>query len=628
MHSNIYQACCCFSSYYPYSPYEELDDIKLKNSGEKENLNTIAGTGEEYRSTQISNPSSSSFEAEVSSENEEIAGLSNDLYNTNNLNNQTNANMARKDTTDQDKRAPSVYTIQSDVSVQLSSWQSASHAMAQASATTTGRKKRDSSAESLNKQRSRSSSISRKRSRNGSAVSTNKTHSATSLNEEKVEDSGRYSPLGKLEEATSSRLGLYKSLNEDTNSSSKDYAKIEVEVTENMAEEPPLSRLKIKSRPEKDKFEETVVLKDYVEMTVVTEAESAEDNLPPKVSKSSLISPVMEPIKMLLGVFSGDTTKTAVGDIEEPDEIEYSTSESDMEESSAYSVATSDISSDPTSDDGEDANNIQESFFPELYETKDQNEDLTANILSVAATGKQAARRESWSSRYPVVKQEEDSSSIATDELSETTNELSSVHVEDQMSASSASDYENISGRFSGLDVDSSDQAGEGLEEEMVTLDQGQLDLFSEAELSAEPEPPSGGQSNPPQEGYYSNSFVRYDPNTNEFVRYDDPELVETDGSMITHRDHDSLFQLGSDSNLSFPGRLAEEQPGELESPVPSSCLDGSTIVGSCGTGVTVSSGGDTLPDLSVSRAGMRKEGVKKKGGIVSRFKKKVLKKQ
>jgi hypothetical protein len=119
---------------------------------------------------------------------------------------------------------------------------------------------------------------------------------------------------------------------------------------------------------------------------------------------------------------------------------------------------------------------------------------------------------------------------------------------------------------------------------------------------------------------------VRYDPTTNEFVRYDNPDLVETDGSMTTQRDPDSLFLLESDSNLSFPGR--SEDVLELESPAPSSCVDSSTVVGSAGTGV--SSGGDTLTELSVSRAGVREEERegRKKGGIVSRFKRKVLKKQ
>ena len=176
---------------------------------------------------------------------------------------------------------------------------------------------------------------------------------------------------------------------------------------------------------------------------------------------------------------------------------------------------------------------------------------------------------------------DEDSSSIATDDLSTSiaTEDLSSLGEEE---GTEPSDYE-MSGRASELDVERADSADQ------------------EALLG-----------------------IHYDEKTGQFVKYDDPHFIETD------------------SAFSFPGRISaseEEVANNIlaaESPVPSSIMDDmSTIVGS--TATATSSGGDTLTDLSVSRAGMRREEEeveeseelkkKKLGGLVKRFKKRVMKK-
>ena len=648
MLGNIYSGCCCFTRYYPRPTYQELDDIEVKtnNQGEKDNLNKTAGADLDYRSTVISNPSSSSFEVE-DSENEEIAKLSTDMYNTNNLNNQFNENgsVTSKKTSGQEKtRAPSAFTIQSDVSVQLSSWQSASFAMAQASVSTAGRKKSSSSV-GLDSVEGESASSSL---------------SGESHLEERNKKQGWVSPLGQLKEefnkgslgeTGSIRLGIYTSLtvnqklkdNKQSNISENSSIRIKVVGDRSQKAEEVEER-----NPNQG---EAIVLKD-LEMTIVEEGGSTETDSP-GILKNPLISPVMQPIKTILGVFSScdqaepetpiETAGSAV--VKEPETVEESeenevSSESDPGESSSYSIATSDISTDPTSED--EGNGIQESFFPELYQTAE-----TVNFNKVT-TAKRLSRQNSWVGRYPVLKPEEDSSSIATDELSETTNDVSSTHNEEEtprseseISESSMSDYERLSGRESDLEVESLEQELDEPEfNDETKLNQEQLEITTDKDKLSKLEKET--EEEPVPEGYYSNSFVRYDPNTNEFVRYDDPELIETDGSMRAQRNSESIFQLESDSNFSFPGRAAadegekeegedekeekEEEPVlELESPVPSSCMDGSTIVGSCGTGVTASSGGDTM--LSVSRTGTRSEEGKKKGGIVSRFKRKMLKK-
>ena len=183
--AEIYRVCCCLSA---YSPYQELYDpgVKAKNT---ENLNLKPATGpvQDYRSVVISNPSSSSFEPEIS-ENEEVekeeTNLNTDLYNTGNLNKtsmEEAANPADVEPTDNPSRhspAPSVYTIQSDVSHQLTSWQSASFAMAQAS--TKHRSKRASKVpeeeeeegDNTNTPRARSRDRSKKRSRNETVETT------------------------------------------------------------------------------------------------------------------------------------------------------------------------------------------------------------------------------------------------------------------------------------------------------------------------------------------------------------------------------------------------------------------------------------------------------------------------
>ena len=658
MLGNIYSGCCCFTRYYPRPTYQELDDIDVKTNtqGEKENLNKTVGADLDYRSTVISNPSSSSFEVEDSEENEEIAKLSTDLYNTNNLNNQFNENgsVTSKKTPGQEKtRAPSAFTIQSDVSVQLSSWQSASFAMAQASISTAGRKKSSSSVEldSVEEGESSSSSL-----------------SGEPHLEEQNSTLGRVSPLGQLKEKfkndslketspSSSRLSLYTSLTvnqkSNDNKQSSISEKISISKKGNGDRSPQAADAVQERQPNQGK----VIVPEDLEMTIVEEGESTETDSP-GILKNPLISPVMQPIKTILGVFSScdqaepETPIRSAGSVvvEEPETVEEIeedevSSESDPGESSSYSIATSDISTDPTSED--EGNGIQESFFPELYQTA---EPVNFNEVT---TAKRLSRQNSWVGRYPVLKPEEDSSSIATDELSETTNDVSSAHNEDEtprsgkledeseISESSMSDYEKLSGRESDLEIESLEHEMEEPEfNDKTKFNQEQLEVINKQDKPSKLENETEGK--PVPEGYYSNSFVRYDPNTNEFVRYDDPELVETDGSMRAQRNSESIFQLESDSNFSFPGRTAadevekeggedeeeekdEEPVLELESPVPSSCMDGSTLVGSCGTGVTASSGRDTL--LSVSRTGTRSEEGKKKGGIVSRFKRKMLKK-
>ena len=649
MLGNIYSGCCCFTRYYPRPTYQELDDIEVKtnNQEEKDNLNKTAGADLDYRSTVISNPSSSSFEVEDSEENEEIAKLSTDLYNTNNLNNQFNENgsVASKKTSGQEKtRAPSAFTIQSDVSIQLSSWQSASFAMAQASVSTARRKKSSCSVGLDSVEGESASSF----------------LSGESHLEEQNKKQGRVSPLGQLKEKfkigslgekSSSRLGLYTSLTvkskDNKQSSIPENSNISMKVDGDRSQ-------KAEEVEERNPNQGEAIVPEDLEMTIVEEGCSTE-TASPGILKNPLISPVMQPIKTILGVFSScdqaepetpiETADSAV--VEEPETVEEIgenevSSESDPEESSSYSIATSDISTDPTSED--EGNGIQESFFPELYQTAVNFDEVT--------TAKRLSRQNSWVGRYPVLKPEEDSSSIATDELSETTNDLSSTHNEEEtprsgrledeseISESSMSDYERLSGRESDLEIESLEQELDEPEfNDETKFNQEQLGMTTEKDKLSKFEKKT--KEEPVPEGYYSNSFVRYDPNTNEFVRYDDPELIETDGSMRAQRNSESIFQLESDSNFSFPGRTVadegekeegdeeddkEEEPVlELESPVPSSCMDGSTIVGSCGTGVTASSGGDTL--LSVSRTGTRSEEGKKKGGIVSRFKRKMLKK-
>ena len=649
MLGNIYSGCCCFTRYYPRPTYQELDDIDVKTNaqGEKENLNKTVGADLDYRSTVISNPSSSSFEVEDSEENEEIAKLSTDLYNTNNLNNQLNENgsVTSKKTPGQEKtRAPSAFTIQSNVSIQLSSWQSASFAMAQASISTAGRKKSSSSVEldSVKEGESSSSSL-----------------SGEPHLEEQNSTLGRVSPLSQLKEkfkndslkeTSSSGLGVYTSLTVNQKSNDNKQSSISEKIKISMKGDGDRSQKAADAVQERQPNQGKVIVPEDLEMTIVEEGGSTETDSP-GILKNPLISPVMQPIKTILGVFSScdqaepetPIESTVVEEPETVEEIEEDdvSSESDPGESSSYSIATSDISTDPTSED--EGNGIQESFFPELYQTAEPVNEVT--------TAKRLSRQNSWVGRYPVLKPEEDSSSIATDELSETTNDVSSAHNEDEtprsgkledeseISESSMSDYEKLSGRESDLEIESLEHEMEEPEfNDETKSNQEQLKVTIEQDKPSKLENETEGK--PVPEGYYSNSFVRYDPNTNEFVRYDDPELVETDGSMRAQRNSESIFQLESDSNFSFPERTAADEVGkeeredeeeekepvlELESPVPSSCMDGSTLVGSCGTGMTASSGRDTL--LSVSRIGTRSEEGKKKGGIVSRFKRKMLKK-
>lgn len=647
MLGNIYSGCCCFTRYYPRPTYQELDDVDVKahNQGEEENLNkTAVGAELDYRSTVISNPSSSSFEVEDSEENEEIVKLSTDLYNINNINNHFNENgsaSSKKKSEREKTRAPSAFAIKSDVSVQLSSWQSASFAMAHASVSTVGRKKSSClDIDSAEEVQSVCSSLSEEH----------------HLEEER---SGRASPLGQLGqlrkkfsessfgETLKSSLTMNQKLRE-TKQSDNNIMK------DNEDEFKPQPQEEEADQEEEERASHRVAsvanLPEDLEMTIVEENVDT-DTDSPGILKNNIISPVMQPIKTFLGVFSScdqaepETPMETVGCVaeEEPETVEeiekneVGSSESDPEESSSYSIATSDISTDPSSED--DRAGIQESFFPELYQTQATKTTNHSEVESI--TAKRLTRQDSWVGRYPVLKPDEDSSSIATDELSETTNDVSSSQMprsgqsdlEDEMSVSSVSDYERLSGRESDLEIESSGKEEPEFNDESRINQKQELGAMTEKGLLSKLERKSEIEQVP--EGYYSNSFVRYDPNTNEFIRYDDPELVETDGSMRAQRNSESIFQLESDSNFSFSGRTAaeEEEEGEkeeepvleLDSPVPSSCMDGSTIVGSCCTGVTAGSGGDTL--LSVSRTGTGSEEGKKKGGLVSRFKRKMLKK-
>ena len=576
MESGIFNVCCCFSSHCPFtSPYQELDDSGIKVKGSTDRLNEGNSKVGDYKTL----------------ESPLLTDSSNEAMDESSIQDEDDTDSRSGKVKERNESRTSVYTVQSEVLVQRSSWQTASFAMAQASRPTTNL------------------------------------------------------TVG-LEGSSRSRKHSGVSRRMSTKKRSKKVSGIQVKS----------ANIAIITADTKKKDVTTLEDKN-VNQNVISQ-KGSQFNSDGKENKELTMSSI-PPFQSLLGVFHRDEQ-----DMEEKDKIKItqkttadasndSLDESDREDTTSCSIATSDISTDPSSDEEE------------------TNQQGQLNNTGNSAV-KQTVQREKSFSKNPVKdgainryqKRKPDkglSSSIPTDELSDTSSNEQDTAQRKNAPTQKKSDKSKI------YDIPQKSDDRKDLSDTIKaesSQDSGVRNWLGNLKLT-----------DGPDEKELHQSYEEF--GLNEMSSPEDADQFEIDSN---------------DSDLSFAERVSEESPEyggkELKKPLHGpheknwasrnnipvlnqelrnaspnlSCVDGSTVIGSCVT--DASSGGDTItPEMSVSRAGQRNEEpgkkesgeeepgnkepgleesgeekqrveevvvveeVKKKHGIVSKFKKKVWKK-
>ena len=568
MESGIYRVCCCFSRHCPaHTSYIELDDSAIKVKSSNDRLNEGADNVGDYRTLEDTPLVAVSIHGEQ--EEEGFTGYQEGQRGA---------------------AAVSGYNIQSEVLLQRSSWQSASFALAQASQLG--------------------------RARNG-------------ISEFEGGSNSRSRKFSGVSRRTNSKINSRNKLGDHQNTIEKS----DEFVSENKEVRFEETKMQLMPRTDNElsqKESDKMVLSNLGESTQADSDTNENNELPVSV---------MQPFLSLFGALKRSEKNSSES------KASHKECPSENEESTTSSIATSDISTDPSSDE-EDTNKI---ILKKMRPSLKRKQSIPNRTEPIKKSEKAGVKE--------IKKYEEESSSIATEELSDTSNE---EHSPPHRRINKVKSYDNGAGFSGKMNLKNIEKAGikdadlfvknAKLEESLDAkeLNRTYMDLGLDDLNSPE---------DPKQFDLDSDSDLSFSGRTSD----DNPE-EKTQEKPFKFSHHKNMIELRTVKSVKTQGT---RKSGQV-SPALSSCVEESTVVGSCVTGI--SSGGDTItPEMSVSRAGIREsvgEGlggkqseffndissprepeivrkdaeanefvekpagtVKKKHGIVSKFKKKVWKK-